>query len=59
MLELDHLIAFLPGPPEPPAGFFLDEGTRHVGQGTRNRRIRFPRHYVEMLWVDEPEVETA
>jgi hypothetical protein len=57
VLELDHLIAFLPGPPEPPAGFFLDEGTRHVGQGTRNRRVRFPRHYVELLWIDEPEVE--
>jgi hypothetical protein len=59
MLELDHVIAFLPGPPEPPEGFFLDEGTRHVGQGTRNRRIRFPRHHVELLWVDEPETEAA
>ncbi|GAA4552927.1 VOC family protein [Pseudonocardia xishanensis] len=59
MLEIDHLIAFLPGPPEPFPGFFLDEGTRHVGQGTRNRRIRFPRHYLEFLWIDEPEVEEA
>lgn len=57
MLELDHVIAFLPGPPEPPAGFFLDEGTRHAGQGTRNRRVRFPRHYVELLWIEEPGVE--
>ncbi|GAA1836401.1 hypothetical protein GCM10009836_13540 [Pseudonocardia ailaonensis] len=62
MLELDHLIAFLPGPPEPAgplAGFFLDEGTTHTGQGTRNRRIRFRRHYVELLWIDEPETEQA
>jgi len=62
MLELDHLIAFLPGPPDPAVrfeGFFLDDGTRHVGQGTRNRRIRFPRHYVELLWIDEPEAERA
>lgn len=59
MLELDHLIAFLPGPPEPPDGLLLDDGTRHVGQGTRNRRIIFARHYVELLWIDEPEVERA
>ncbi|MCE3550976.1 VOC family protein [Pseudonocardia sp. RS11V-5] len=59
MLELDHLIAFLPGPPDPPDGLLLDAGTRHVGQGTRNRRIVFPRHYVELLWIDEPEAERA
>lgn len=56
------MIAFRPGPPDPVAGvpgFFLDEGARHVGQGTRNRRIRFPRHYVELLWVDEPAAEAA
>ena len=59
MLELDHLIAFLPGPPDPPEGFFLDEGTRHVGQGTRNRRVRFPRHFLELLWVDDAAAEQA
>ncbi|MCE0765470.1 VOC family protein [Pseudonocardia kujensis] len=59
MLELDHLIAFLPGPPDPPDGLLLDAGTRHVGQGTRNRRVVFPRHYVELLWIDEPEAERA
>jgi hypothetical protein len=59
VLELDHLIAFLPGPPDPPDGLLLDDGTRHVGQGTRNRRIVFSRHYVELLWIDDPEAERA
>jgi hypothetical protein len=59
VLELDHLIAFLPGPPEAPDGLLLDDGTRHVGHGTRNRRIVFSRHYVELLWIDDPEAERA
>ena len=58
MLELDHLIVFLRGPDDVDAlrpglaGLILDEGTRHVGQGTRNRRIVFPDSYIELLWVD-------
>jgi Glyoxalase-like domain len=56
--ELDHLIVFLRGPDDVDAlrpglaGLILDEGTRHVGQGTRNRRIVFPDSYIELLWVD-------
>jgi hypothetical protein len=55
VLELDHLMVFLPGPEGVDGqGLVLDEGTRHVGQGTRNRRIVFPDSYVELLWVDSP-----
>jgi hypothetical protein len=60
MNQLDHLIVFLPGPNEvellfPAAGgLLLDPGTRHVGQGTRNRRVIFDNCYVELLWVDSP-----
>ncbi|MCO1657337.1 VOC family protein [Pseudonocardia humida] len=61
MLELDHLIVFLPGPDRcagldrvAAADLVLDRGIRHVGQGTRNRRIVFPDSYVELLWVDSP-----
>ena len=54
-LELDHLIVFLRGPEDVDApGLVLDEGTRHVRQGTRNRRIVFPDSYVELLRVDSP-----
>ena len=53
MLELDHLMVFRPGPEGVDGhGLVLDEGTRHVGQGTRNRRIVFPDSYVELLWVE-------
>jgi hypothetical protein len=55
VLELDHLIVFRRGPGDVDvAGLVLDEGTRHVGQGTRNRRIVFPDSYIELLWVDSP-----
>lgn len=58
MLELDHLIVFLDRAGAVDeldlAGLVLDEGTRHVGQGTRNRRIVFADSYVELLWVDAP-----
>jgi glyoxalase-like protein len=53
VLELDHLIVFRPGPDLPDtAGLVLDGGTRHVGQGTRNRRIVFADSYIELLWVE-------
>ena len=32
----------------------LDPGTRHVGQGTRNRRVIFDNCYLELVWVDSP-----
>jgi hypothetical protein len=52
--RLDHLIVFLPGPVTAVAGLVLDPGTRHLGQGTRNRRILFPDDFIELLWVDVP-----
>jgi hypothetical protein len=59
-VELDHVIVFVTGPeavaPLFP-GFVLDPGTRHAGQGTRNRRVLFPRSYVEVVWIDEPDDE--
>ncbi|TCK22566.1 VOC family protein [Pseudonocardia endophytica] len=60
MTELDHLIVFLPGPPESaPPGLELGAGMRHDGQGTRNRRIGFAAAFVELLWIDEPDAERA
>jgi hypothetical protein len=61
VLELDHLIVFLDGPDRcdgldgsAAAGLVLDPGSRHLGQGTANRRIVFPDSYVELLWIDSP-----
>lgn len=60
MNQLDHLIVFLTGPDDieslfPESGdLILDPGTRHVGQGTRNRRVIFDDCYVELVWVDSP-----
>lgn len=60
MIELDHLFRLVadPGPVLDAlerGGFRLDDGTRHVGQGTRNRRVNFRRTFFEVLWVDDPE----
>jgi hypothetical protein len=33
------------------AGWSLDEGTAHPGQGTRNRRLIFAANYLELVWV--------
>jgi hypothetical protein len=57
-VELDHVIVIVAGPeavaPLFP-GFVLEAGIRHAGQGTRNRRILFPRNYIEAVWVDDPD----
>jgi hypothetical protein len=34
------------------AGWSLDEGTAHAGQGTRNRRVRWADSYLELVWVE-------
>lgn len=57
-MELDHVIVFVGGPDATDGmfpGCILDPGRRHVGQGTRNRRVFFARTFVELLWIDEPE----
>ena len=59
-MELDHVIVFVTGPEAVASlfpGFVLDQGMRHTGQGTRNRRVLFPRNYVEILWIDDPDQE--
>ena len=35
------------------AGWSLDEGSAHAGQGTRNRRVAFRESYLELLWVHD------
>ena len=37
------------------AGWVLDEGIAHRGQGTRNRRLWFADQYLEFLWIDAPD----
>jgi Glyoxalase-like domain len=60
MNVLDHLIIFLPGPRAidvlfpGPAGLILDAGTRHLGQGTRNRRALLADCYLELVWIESP-----
>jgi hypothetical protein len=59
-MELDHVMVFVTGPESVAPlfpGFVLDPGMRHVGQGTRNRRVVFARNYVEVLWVDDADQE--
>ena len=35
------------------AGWRLDAGSTHAGQGTRNRRLRWADCYLELLWVHD------
>ncbi len=58
-LELDHVIVFVPDPGAIEPGWFpgctFELGQRRTGQGTRNRRVVFPRSYVELVWIDDAE----
>jgi hypothetical protein len=55
-LELDHVFCFAV-PDEGwlerarGAGFVLDDGIEHQGQGTRNRRLWFDEQYLELVWI--------
>jgi hypothetical protein len=59
-VELDHVIAFVADPDAAAStwfpGFTVEPGQRHTGQGTRNRRVVFPRTFVELLGIDDPDV---
>ncbi|MDP9149413.1 MAG: VOC family protein [Myxococcota bacterium] len=55
-LEIDHLFCFVdPGADWArralEAGWLLDDGVEHVGQGTRNRRLWLAEQYVELIWL--------
>jgi hypothetical protein len=55
-LAIDHLFCFVDPAADwvarlSDAGWVLDEGVEHVGQGTRNRRLWLPDHYLEFIWL--------
>lgn len=64
-LELDHIVCMVDDLDQPSRvlerdGWVLDAGTVHVGQGTRNRRLAWPDHHVELLCVtDEREARSS
>jgi hypothetical protein len=56
VLELDHVFCFVSDPDGAARrleddGWMLDAGQAHRGQGTRNRRLLWPRQYLELLWL--------
>jgi Glyoxalase-like domain len=60
MLELDHVFCMVPPDGDwadrfSAAGWQLDAGTAHPGQGSRNRRLIWSAHYLELLWIDDTE----
>jgi hypothetical protein len=63
-LELDHVFCMV-APDRSAArrleaaGWLLDAGTEHPGQGTRNRRLAWADCYFELLWVSDPEQARA
>jgi Glyoxalase-like domain len=60
-MELDHVFCMVDPAGDwahilTSAGLALDQGNRHPGQGTRNRRVPLESLYLELLWVcDRPE----
>jgi len=58
MLELDHVLCFVePGGDWADrlerAGWSLDTGTTHPGQGSRNRRCPWGSGYLELIWIHD------
>ncbi len=58
-LRLDHVFGFVSDPDDAvarleAAGYALDAGITHPGQGTRNRRLILAEQYLELLWVHDP-----
>jgi hypothetical protein len=64
-LELDHVVCMVDDIDQPSRvlegdGWVLDAGTVHAGQGTRNRRLAWPDHHLELLCVtDEREAGSS
>jgi hypothetical protein len=59
VLRVDHVFCFVePGFPDEEdlraAGFTVDFGREHAGQGTRNRLVLFDNAYLELIWVSDP-----
>ena len=58
VLELDHVFCMVTDPGQAARrleddGWVLDAGQAHPGQGTRNRRLRWPEQFFELLWVTD------
>jgi len=58
VLELDHLFCMVAADDIwadrlRAAGWPLDEGSAHEGQGTRNRRMLLSEQFLELVWVDD------
>jgi hypothetical protein len=57
-MELDHVFCMVTSDDDwaarlAAAGWRLDAGSTHPGQGTRNRRLRWAGCYLELLWVHD------
>lgn len=64
MRELDHVFAFVADPDRAAArldaaGFQLDEGQAHAGQGTRNRRLPLGEQFFELVWMCDRDMARA
>ena len=58
-MHIDHLFCFVDPSGDwaeraQEAGFVLDEGIEHAGQGTRNRRLWLEDQYLELIWISSP-----
>jgi hypothetical protein len=63
-LRLDHVFCFVDDPGDAvaraeSAGYELDAGITHPGQGTRNRRLVLAEQYLELVWVHDPAEAAA
>jgi len=63
-LELDHVFCLVGDLDEvacrvEKAGWMLDSGSVHPGQGTRNRRLVWPQHYLELVGITDRREASA
>src|SRR5437868_13402393 len=55
-IELDHVFCFVDSEGSwraraREAGWVLDAGIEHAGQGTRNQRLFWPEQFLEFIWL--------